>query len=124
MTLRRPKPARLRETSTALINIVFLMLVFFLIAGAIAPPLDGRVTLVDTRQLEGRPPPDAGVVLADGTLLWRGAPIEPADLVEMESEVRLVPDRAVAAGRLVALARQLREAGAQSIWIVTERGLP
>lgn len=123
MSLRRIKPRRPREATIALINIVFLMLVFFLIAGTIAPPLDARVTLVDTTDLEGRPPPDAGVLLPDGTLLWQGAPITAAELAGMGPEPRVIPDRAVPAHILVRMAGQIRAAGAHRVWIVTERGL-
>jgi biopolymer transport protein ExbD len=115
----------------ALINIVFLMLVFFLVTAAIAPPLDRGVALVEADRLEGRAPPDAAVIRADGTMIYRGAEITSeaylaARLSETSGEValRLVPDRALPAARLVAIAGDLRSAGAQEVWIVTERGLP
>jgi biopolymer transport protein ExbD len=114
----------------ALINIVFLMLVFFLVAAAVAPPLDRSVRLVQAAQIDGRTPPDAAVIRADGTLLYRGAEITSeaylaARLSEARGAValRLVPDRDLPAQRLVAIAGQLRAAGAEEIWIVTERGL-
>jgi biopolymer transport protein ExbD len=99
------------------------MLVFFLIAGAVAPPLDGRVTLVDTAGLEGRAPPDAAVILSDGTMVKGGRTISPADLLEADRMPRLVPDRALPAADLMAVTRQLRELGAEEVWLVTERGL-
>jgi biopolymer transport protein ExbD len=114
----------------ALINIVFLMLVFFLVAAAIAPPLDRSVALVEAARIEGRAPPDAAVIRADGTLVYRGAQItSEAYLAVRISEtegvvaLRLVPDRGLPAHKLVAIASGLRAAGAQDIWIVTERGL-
>jgi biopolymer transport protein ExbD len=114
----------------ALINIVFLMLVFFLVAAAIAPPLDRGVDLVEAARAEGRAPPDAAVIRADGTLVYRGAEITSegylaARLSETEGSValRLVPDRALPARQLVEIAGNLRAAGAAEIWIVTERGL-
>ena len=55
-------PAKKPEPAIALINIVFLMLIFFLIAGTLAPPLDKDLTLVRTAGLEGREPPDALVL--------------------------------------------------------------
>ena len=115
----------------ALINIVFLMLVFFLIAAAIAPPLDGEVSLVEAEGLDGRAPPDAAVIRADGTLIYRGAEItSEAYLAARISEetgepvLRLVPDRDLPARDLVDVAAELRAAGASKIWIVTERGVP
>jgi len=74
--IRPPAPRRTRDPTITLINIVFLMLIFFLIAGTIAPPLDPGLELVDTSGLEGREPPDALVLLKDGTLSFRGAPTD------------------------------------------------
>ncbi|MEL7164981.1 MAG: biopolymer transporter ExbD [Pseudomonadota bacterium] len=118
-----------REPTIALINIVFLMLVFFMAAGTLSPPLDGDLALVNTDDLDGRPPPDTLVVHSDGRLSYRGtkqldaafyvASLEPEALVE----VRVVPDRDLPAAQLVMLGRDLRRAGAQRVIIVTERGL-
>ncbi|MBF9043925.1 biopolymer transporter ExbD [Rhodobacterales bacterium HKCCE4037] len=121
--MRRIKTRPTREPTIALINVVFLMLVFFLIAGAVAAPLDPRVTLVETAELDGRAPPDAAVVLADGSLLLDGQVTTPAELAASGPVLRLVPDRALPANDLVILARALREAGVEEVWIVTERGL-
>jgi biopolymer transport protein ExbD len=123
MALRRPHPRRTREPAIPLINVVLLMLIFFLIAGAVAPPLDSRVRLVDTAGLEGRAPPDAAVILSDGTMVKGGTPISPEDLVEADRMPRLVPDRSLPAADLVAVTRQLRELGAEEVWLVTERRL-
>jgi biopolymer transport protein ExbD len=114
---------RPREQTIPLINVVLLMLVFFLIAGTVAPPLDGRVDLVDTSTLEGRTPPDAAVILADGTMELRGSPVTPERLLEDGPTPRLVPDRALPASDLVAISRRLRDLGAEEVWIVTERGV-
>jgi len=126
-----PLPLRRRpEPMIALINIVFLMLVFFLVAAAIAPPLDRSVRLVQADDIEGRAPPDAAVIRADGTMVYRGAEITSeaylaARLSEASGAValRLVPDRDLPAARLVTIAAELRRGGAEEIWIVTERGL-
>ena len=123
MALRRIRSKPTREPTIALINVVFLMLIFFLIAGAVAAPLDPRVSLVETSELEGRAPPDAAVVLADGTMVLRGAPVALAALVAENTAPRLVPDRDLPASDLVALSRALQEAGAEEVWIITERGL-
>lgn len=131
MALAPLTPRRRSEPMIALINIVFLMLVFFLVAATVASPLDSSVSLVEAEQLDGRAPSDAAVIRADGTMIYRGAEItSEAYLATRLSEgggdvaLRLVPDRALPAATLVAIAGELRRAGAEEIWIVTERGLP
>ncbi|WP_299550617.1 biopolymer transporter ExbD [uncultured Tateyamaria sp.] len=127
--MRARGPRSRREPTIALINIVFLMLVFFMVAGTLSPPLDKDLALVSTGDLEGRPPPDALVIHADGTLSYRGADQPDAATyvaeldTEVRAEVRIVPDRDLPAIQLVALGRDLRRAGAGTVIIVTERGL-
>ncbi len=117
------------EPTIALINVVFLMLVFFMIAGTMAPPLDKDVKLVDTADLENAPPPDALVIRADGAMFYRGdavvdAAAYMAGLDEAQrANVRIVPDRALPAARLVATGRALQVAGAGRVLIVSEREL-
>ena len=57
--MRRIVRRKKGEPTIALINIVFLMLIFFLVAGTLAQPLDGDLELVATSDLEGREPPEA-----------------------------------------------------------------
>lgn len=126
--MRRARPTRRpAEPTIALINIVFLMLIFFLIAGSLAPPLDPDLTLVSTRDLAGREPPDALVVTADGRSLYRGAEITPeaymARADDAGAEVRIIPDRNLAATKLLSVGRELQRHGAEKLFVVTERGL-
>lgn len=60
------------EPTIVLINIVFLMLIFFLVAGTLAQPLDDDLQLIETSDLECREPLDALVLHADGRLSYRG----------------------------------------------------
>ncbi len=126
------RPARnksKREPTIALINIVFLMLVFFMVAGTLAQPMDKDLNLVRTADLEGRPPPDALVIRADGTLSYLGVELTSPDAYMPRQndvaspDVRLVPDRDLPADQLVRIARELRALGAGRVMIVTERGL-
>lgn len=127
--MRRARASTRREPTIALINIVFLMLIFFMVAGTLAQPLDKDLTLVDTSELEGRPPPDGLVMHADGRMSYRGEPVASANTFLAQQDeaareaVRIVPDRDLPAAELVTLARQLRIAGAGRVLIVTERGL-
>jgi biopolymer transport protein ExbD len=123
----RAKP----EPTIALINIVFLMLIFFIVAAQIAPPLDGEVKLVSTESLDNRRPPDALVVMPDGLMKYRGALVTPAHYVTIKQEsapddirgIRLVPDRELPAAKLIDIGRELRGLGAEKIMLVTEQGL-
>ena len=112
--MRRQRIRTEREPTIALINIVFLMLIFFLVAGTLAVPLDKDLRLVNTAQLEGSPPADALVLHADGRMTNRGAEIASvAEFVaglpeETRARVRIVPDRELPATVLVAQGRALR----------------
>ncbi|MEQ9259798.1 MAG: biopolymer transporter ExbD [Roseovarius sp.] len=127
--MRRARERQTREPTIALINIVFLMLVFFMVAGTLAKPLDSDLSLVRTAELEGRAPPDALVIHADGRLSYRNeaqasASAYVAALPEEERKtIRLVPDRDLPAETLVGIARELRGQGAERVLVVTERGL-
>lgn len=129
MPLGPATPRSRPESTIALINIVFLMLIFFMVAGTLAPPLDARVSLVETDTLDGRAPPDATVLTSDGTLSYRGAPTTTQEIIaratgqDGEVAVRIVVDRNVPATILMQHAARLRTAGAQQVWIITERGL-
>ena len=124
-------PRRKPEPTIALINVVFLMLIFFLVAGTVAPPLDPDLTLASGEGLEGRAPPDALVLLADGRLRFRGTEVEPeAWLASRDAGgtsdgdgARIVPDRAAPAERLMEVTLRLRAAGADRVMVVAERGL-
>ncbi|WP_246156725.1 ExbD/TolR family protein [Aquicoccus porphyridii] len=124
---RRSGVRKGREPTIALINIVFLMLVFFLVAGTLTRPLDPELRLVSVADLEGVAPADALVIRADGGMRWRGEVVaDVADFVAAQPEagrVRVVPDRALPAADLVRIGRALRAAGAGRVVIVTERGL-
>lgn len=130
MTLSRPPDRPRREPTIALINVVFLMLVFFMIAGTLAVPLPRDLTLVRTDGLEGRAPPDTLVIHADGHLTMRDVAIPSATaflagLPEggQGAAVRVVPDRDLPARDLVRIAAELRARGAARVLVVTQRAL-
>ena len=125
--MRQRRPRAKPEPTIALINIVFLMLIFFLVAGTLAKPIPSDLTLVSTQALDQQAPPDALVIHADGQLVHRGTPLPDAAAylaaLEDTARVRIVPDRELPATDLIALGRSLREAGAERVVIVTERAL-
>ncbi|MEM7440228.1 MAG: biopolymer transporter ExbD [Pseudomonadota bacterium] len=113
-----------REPTIALINIVFLMLVFFMVAGALSPPIDGSLKLINTSDLEGRAPHDALVLAADGTLAYRGETVDLRAFVAQHGpEVKVIPDRETQAQKLVEFSAALTAAGATKVLIVTEKAL-
>lgn len=123
--IRQGRPRRKRDSTIPLINVVFLMLIFFLIAGTVAQPLNPDLELVNTTDLDGREPPDALVLHADGTLSFRGSSIDPQTYMVGRGgdPVRIVPDRNVAGARLIEVTGELRRLGATAVFAVTERAL-
>lgn len=123
--IRPARPRRTRDSTIALINVVFLMLIFFLIAGSVGPALDPDLELADTSGLEGREPPDALLLHRDGTLSYRGAPSDPGAYLAAlgTGPARIVPDRAVPAPRLIEVAGTLRRLGAPSVLVVTKQAI-
>ncbi len=111
-----------------MINIVFLMLIFFLIAGHLAPPADPEVNLIQSQDSEPTPPPDALYVHADGTLTYRSEPVTPERFVALRNEVttpetplRIAADHELSARDLLSVVKELYSAGAQSVRVVTIR---
>ncbi len=123
-----PRPRRRAEPTIALINIVFLMLVFFLVAGQVARPLDREVQLVDAALATERAPDDALVLRADGAMLWRGDPVTPEAFAAAQSggpdatPLRILPDRNLPARELIAVAASLRAASGRDVRVITTRG--
>lgn len=128
--MRRPDPRRRKADPTiALINIVFLMLIFFLVAGTVAPAPPADLRLVRLSGADPLIPPEVLALTEDGEALWQGAPADPAAYVAalppgMRGVARIMPDRDAPATALIALSRLLREAGAAEVRIVTEREQP
>lgn len=124
--LPRPREARQRENTIALINIVFLMLIFFLIAGTITPPLEKDVELIHTVVAKPAEPPAALFITADGDVRWQGHSTTVSDFLagrsfDTEAPVRIAADRSLLAEKLIDILGELRAHGAERIVVVTER---
>lgn len=118
---------RSSDPTLTLINVVFLMLTFFLLAGTIAPRPQPKLRLL---HLHGAPltPPDTLAILSDGSLIWQGKPATVAQYLAGQSAhpltARLMPDADLPAVRLVEVAHQMRKGGAAEVRLVAERALP
>jgi biopolymer transport protein ExbD len=129
MPRRMPYQRRRADPTITLINVVFLMLMFFLVAGTIAAPPPADLRLVQLAQADPLIPPEVLTMTADGAVIWQGAPADPAAYVaalppEAQGIARIMPDRDAPAAALITLARALRAAGATELRIVTERSMP
>lgn len=124
--MRRPTLRKEREPTIALINIVFLMLIFFMVAGTLVAPIDPDLKLVKTKDLDGTEPADVLVIMADGQLMNRGKPIDEIAnfLHQTQNETgtaRLMPDQNTPAVRMIEVARLLRQNGAKRVVILSEK---
>lgn len=126
MRIARPPERRRAEGTIALINVVFLMLIFFLIAGTLTPPLDPDVALAEASLAEGTEPPDALFVTAAGELRMRGRAVSIEEFMASSGEgsagpsVKLAADRNLPAVELIDIVAALKQAGAARVHIVTE----
>lgn len=123
--MRRRSRTSQREPIIALINIIFLMLIFFMVAGSLSGRTDSSVEFVRTSTLDCCVPPDALVVLADGQMTHRGVPVLNAEdyLAQAPGSAlvaRIVPDRRLPAKDLLVIIKTLRGAGARQVIVLTE----
>jgi len=121
---RRRRKSR-RDPVISLINIVFLILIFFMITGTLAAPPDPSIRFVQTADLDCCVPPDAVAISRTGEIRLNGSLVSGvAAILEArdsdEAPVRLLPDRDLPAHILLENVRDLREAGVSRIIIVTE----
>lgn len=134
----------LPDNTIPLINIVFLMLIFFLIAGTIAPPVSSALNPTQSQDLpQTSPAQDALEILKDGTLVYHGnmltldeaiarfssediAPNDERGSVaakqnDQDKIVHVLADRELPSSKLMPILQALRAAGHKSIRLVTLR---
>ncbi|PVB59605.1 biopolymer transporter ExbD [Labrenzia sp. 011] len=125
--VERKQAKRPLESTISLINIVFLMLIFFLVAGRLAPPQDPEVVLSRAETADPLPPPDALYARVDGTLHYREQPVSAEDYLlrfvtrddTSKPVVRLAADERLQARDLLRHVGALYRAGAGRVVIVT-----
>ncbi len=127
----RPQRRDEDERILPLVNIVFLLLIFFMVAGRLAAtdpfPVEPALSAA-----EGEAPPEPPLILiaADGRLALDGAEMEEAALIEAvaariasggAAEARLKADGGAEAAALVALLAKLKTVGVETALLLTSR---
>nr|WP_321360627.1 biopolymer transporter ExbD [uncultured Hyphomonas sp.] len=122
--MRRTRSQTEREPTTALINIVFLILIFFMVTGSLAAPPLASPDYVESEAGECCSPPDALIITADGEMFFRNQPVSSVeaylDQSGEDAPARLLPDKALPAADLLRLVTRLQNAGASRIILMTE----
>ena len=113
-----------------LINIVFLLLLFFLVNGTIASQQDAQVEPPKSIMVMAtNPPGDAVYIAADGSIKYGGAISTVPQIVSRQEKntagkivpIKIVADRRLQAVKLLDVLRDFRAAGAADISLITVR---
>jgi len=122
--MRRTRAQTEREPTTALINIVFLILIFFMVTGSLAGPPPASPDYAESEGGDCCSPPDALVVMAGGDMLYQGqhlaSPGQYLDLIDPGAPARLLPDKTLPAEDLLAVVAELQAAGGVRVVLMTE----
>lgn len=125
MRLERAKSDRRSENTIPLINVVFLMLVFFLIAGTIAPANDHEVSPVKSKIVDQIPPEEAISLRKDGTLFFQGEVLDvnapfPKRLTDKD-HLTIYPDQNASAQLFAKTIAELKTMTGKPISVLIER---
>lgn len=126
---KKPPP----ENTLSLINIVFLMLIFFLVAGHISTQPKGDIQLTEIKTVKStKPPSDAIGITARGDIIFRGKQVTKDQLLHMlratrDKDIqsfRVMPDRELSAAQLVDVLEIIGQAGYRRAKIISLRKRP
>ncbi|WP_269582308.1 biopolymer transporter ExbD [Roseibium sp. Sym1] len=120
-------PHRRADSSLALINVVFLLLLFLVVSGTLRPPLPDGFDWAETTQGEGASSIQGGLVLTlDGGVWVDGSRVEREELNKYLAEAARSSDRLTVQvdkrARMefvAALAKQARSSGLTALTLVT-----
>lgn len=130
MQLQQPKPASRQHSQLPLINIVFLMLVFFLLAGTIAPVYELDVSPPTAQQKAAENRQGSTVYVSrDGQISFHNSSMDIAALGAAVSQrpsgapdkLRVVVDQKTDGQLLIDIVAQLNGAGIKRVFVVTWR---
>lgn len=116
------------EPVLPLINVVFLLLIFFMVAGRLAPGLPADVMPPKSTVASGDSnQPIRLVVNRDGRLFWHDEPMALADMpdrldgISKDRPVQLLTDAEIPVSLLRPALSALRDAGITDVLLVTRR---
>lgn len=118
-----------RESTIPLINVVFLLLVFFIVAGTLSTPRDGAVQPAEAEAFEAaRLDPRMIYVDSAGALRVGGTPMSAAEAIVAAGDgappgerITVVPDRRLDAAEMIAILAELGALTERPLAILTER---
>lgn len=122
---------RVEVTVVPMVNVVFLLLIFFMLVGRIAP--NDEIEVSPPISLSGqtqRGEPVQIIVAADGRIVLDGKELDPGAfnnaIAEMlgqnpDKHYQLKADAAVEANLLIRIMEMLRQAGVRELTLFTER---
>ena len=128
-----PEEHRVEVTVVPMVNVVFLLLIFFMLVGRIAPSdeLDVSPPLSRSGQIQNDEPIRI-IVPADGQILIEEDKVDTAVLDQTIAELlqkdpeqsfQLKADAALEANRLIQIMEILRQAGVRELTLLTEHAL-
>ena len=131
MRMHEPMERARTDNTIALINVVFLMLIFFLFAGSVEPNDAHDINPPDVSvEREKTDTGGALVIGPDGAITMRGKTIAPEALAETLSApsdeerqrpLRIVADKALPASALNGILASARQAGRERIVLVARQ---
>jgi biopolymer transport protein ExbD len=119
------------ENMIPLINIVFLILIFFLVASALRPFSDREVRLAESKEAKGQGAGNRMAILRqDGAIFLGGTQVSEAELQsqfvawareDSNRGVTLVADRDMDAGTLISIVTRANAAGVRDVKLLTRK---
>lgn len=123
--MKRVRRKAERDPVISLINIVFLILIFFMVTGTLTNTDRDGISFVQTSDLDCCQDGSALVITETGALRYAGEMVISVDTFlaaqgNVERTTRVLPDSELPAKDLLRIIKQLREAGAEEVVVITE----